>query len=65
MVVDYVFGHNEPVANFVAQLIPHCRRGFGPNVMTLGVVEGGLLTASQTPISRLLRQGDGGVLVQH
>ena len=43
--LDYVCGHNEPVAGFVAQLIPHCRRGFGPNVMTLGVVEGGLLIA--------------------
>jgi RimJ/RimL family protein N-acetyltransferase len=26
--LDYVYGHDEVVAQFVAQLIPHCRRGW-------------------------------------
>ena len=30
--LDYVYGQNEIVAPAVAQLIPHCRRGWGPNV---------------------------------
>jgi len=43
--LEYVYGQNEIVAPAVAQLIPHCRRGWGPNVMTIGVVEGGLMIA--------------------
>jgi hypothetical protein len=42
--LDYVFGHDEAVAAFVAQLIPECReRGFG-KCRAIGVVdETGLL----------------------
>jgi len=42
--LDYVFGHDEVVAAFVAQLIPECReRGFG-KCRAIGVVdETGLL----------------------
>ena len=37
--LDYIFGHDEAVANFVAQLIPECReRGFGA-CSTIGVVD--------------------------
>ena len=39
--LDYVYGQDEIVAPFVAQLIPHCRRGFGPNVKTIGVISDG------------------------
>ena len=34
----YLYGHDEIVAQFVAQLIPHCRRGFGPAAKTIGVL---------------------------
>lgn len=37
--LDYVYGHDQLVAQFVASLIPHCRRGFGPNVAAMGVIE--------------------------
>lgn len=37
--LDYVYGYDAIVADFVAQLIPHCRRGFGPNVKAIGVVD--------------------------
>ena len=43
--LDYVFGHDEIVANFVASLIPECRaRGFG-KCRAMGVVnsEGDLI----------------------
>ena len=43
--LEYAYGYNDVVAPFVAQLIPHCRSGFGPNVMTLGVIRDGLLIA--------------------
>jgi hypothetical protein len=36
---DYVYGHEEIIAPFVAELIPHCRRGFGVNIRTMGVVD--------------------------
>lgn len=36
---DYVYGHSEVIAPFVAELIPHCRRGFGPNIQTMGVID--------------------------
>ena len=37
--LDYVYGHDETVADFVAMLIPHCReRGFGA-CKTIGVVD--------------------------
>lgn len=43
--LDYVYDHDEIVADFVAALIPACRgRGFG-RCKTIGVVEGGLLIA--------------------
>ena len=45
MALGYVYGHDEAVSRFVASLIPHCRRGFGPHIKTMGVVEGGLLIA--------------------
>jgi hypothetical protein len=44
-VLDYIYGHDEIVANFVAQLIPECReRGFG-KCKAIGVIneEGHLL----------------------
>lgn len=37
--LDYVYGHDRIVSDFVAALIPHCRRGFGP-CKTIGVIEG-------------------------
>jgi hypothetical protein len=43
----YLYGHNETVAQFVAQLIPSCReRGFERNARAIGVLdEDGLLIA--------------------
>lgn len=38
--LQFVYGHDQIIAQFVASLIPHCRAGFGPNVMAIGVVEG-------------------------
>jgi hypothetical protein len=38
--LHYVYGHDALVADFVASLIPHCRRGFGPNVKAIGVIDG-------------------------
>lgn len=43
--LDYVYGHDEAVARFVAQLIPHCQRGFGPNIKAIGVIDGDHLIA--------------------
>jgi RimJ/RimL family protein N-acetyltransferase len=43
--LDYVYGYNEIVSQFVAGLIPHCRRGFGPNAVAMGVVKGDRLIA--------------------
>ena len=37
--LGYVYGHDETVAQFVAQLIPHCRRGFGANAKAIGVID--------------------------
>jgi hypothetical protein len=37
--LDYVYGHDQIVARFVADLIPHCHRGFGPNIKAMGVVD--------------------------
>ena len=37
--LDYVYGHDEVVAQCVAQLIPHCRRGFGSNAKAIGVID--------------------------
>lgn len=42
--LDYVYGHDEVVSDFVAALIPHCRRGFG-NARAIGVVDQGDLIA--------------------
>jgi RimJ/RimL family protein N-acetyltransferase len=44
-VLDYVYGHDEIVAKFVASLIPHCQRGFGPNIKAMGVIDDGKLIA--------------------
>jgi RimJ/RimL family protein N-acetyltransferase len=41
MMLDYVYGYDAIVADFVAQLVPHCRRGFGTNIKTIGVVDAG------------------------
>jgi hypothetical protein len=43
--LDYVYGHDELVSRFVASLIPHCRRGFGPNAKAIGIIEDGALIA--------------------
>lgn len=37
--LDYVYGHDQIVADFVARLIPHCHRGFGPHAKAMGVVD--------------------------
>jgi hypothetical protein len=43
--MDYIYGHDVAVADFVRQLIPSCRaRGFG-NCRTIGIVDGGMLIA--------------------
>jgi RimJ/RimL family protein N-acetyltransferase len=39
MMLDYIYGHDQAIANFVATLIPHCRRGFGPNCKAIGVID--------------------------
>ena len=36
---EYVYGQNKIVGDFVAGMIPHCWRGFGDNIKTLGVLE--------------------------
>jgi hypothetical protein len=41
MTRQYVYGHDQVVADFVAQLIPACHgRGFGPAAKALGVIDG-------------------------
>jgi hypothetical protein len=45
MSLEYVYGQNGIVSAFVARLIPHCARGFGFNIQTIGVVDGGDLIA--------------------
>ena len=43
--LDYVYGHDQAVADFVASMIPRCRtRGFGP-CKAIGVVDDGRLIA--------------------
>jgi len=37
--LDYVYGSDQVVANSVAQLIPHARRGFGKNCSAIGIIE--------------------------
>jgi hypothetical protein len=37
--LDYVYGYDEIVARFVADLIPHARRGFSPNAKAIGVID--------------------------
>ena len=37
--LGYVHGHDQEIAQFVASLIPHCHRGFGPNVKATGVID--------------------------
>lgn len=36
--LHYVYGHDKAIADFVAQMIPHCRYGFG-NCKTIGVID--------------------------
>lgn len=36
--LNYLYGHDHLVAHFVAQMIPHARRGFGPNIKAIGVL---------------------------
>ena len=44
--IDYVYGHDEIIAQFVAQLIPACRgRGLPPSSKAIGIVEDGALIA--------------------
>jgi hypothetical protein len=43
--LDYIYGHDQVVASFVAALIPTCHRGFGPNAKAIGVIEDGNLIA--------------------
>jgi hypothetical protein len=45
MPIEYAYGYDQAVASFVAKLIPHCRRGFGPNARAIGIVEGQELIA--------------------
>ena len=39
MKLDYVYGYDGLVSAFVARLIPHCQRGFGHNISTIGIIE--------------------------
>jgi hypothetical protein len=44
--LDYVYGHDAIVADFVAQLIPRCReRGFPATAKAIGIIEDGALIA--------------------
>jgi hypothetical protein len=43
--LNYVYGYDQIVSRFVAALIPHCRRGFGPNARAIGVIQDGKLIA--------------------
>jgi len=44
--LDYVYGHDAIVADFVAQLIPSCReRGFPPESKAIGVIRDSSLVA--------------------
>jgi hypothetical protein len=43
--LGYVYGQDQPVARFVADMIPHCRRGFGENIKAIGVIDGDRLIA--------------------
>jgi hypothetical protein len=38
--LNYVYGYDQIVSRFVAALIPHCRRGFGPHAKAIGVLDG-------------------------
>jgi len=41
MTLRYLYGYDTLVSQFVASLIPHCRRGFAPTAKTIGVVDEG------------------------
>jgi hypothetical protein len=43
--LSYVYNPEAAIANFVAELVPHCHRGFGSNIRTIGVVDHGQLIA--------------------
>jgi len=45
MSLGYVYGHDGVVSAFVARLIPHCHRGFGFNIKTIGIIDQGDLVA--------------------
>ena|SRR4249920_435396 len=45
MSLEYVYGHDGVVSAFVARLIPHCSRGFGFNIKTIGIIDQGDLIA--------------------
>jgi hypothetical protein len=45
MTLEYVYGYDGIVSAFVARLIPHCQRGFGFNIKTIGVIDDGDLIA--------------------
>jgi RimJ/RimL family protein N-acetyltransferase len=40
MMLNYLYGQDAVVAQFVADLIPHARRGFSPNAKAIGVLNG-------------------------
>jgi RimJ/RimL family protein N-acetyltransferase len=45
MTLRYVYGYDTLVAQFVAEMIPHCRRGFGPCAAIGAIDEQGRLIA--------------------
>jgi hypothetical protein len=43
--LTYLYGADKLIADFVAQMIPHCRRGFGSDARSIGVMKNGNLIA--------------------
>jgi hypothetical protein len=43
-VIEFLYGQDAAVAQFVASLVPHCHRGFG-KAKTIGIVRAGELVA--------------------
>jgi len=59
--LDYVYGHDEVVSRFVADLIPHMGgRGFAPNAKAIGVIDeegrliGGLVYHNYEPAAAII-----------
>jgi hypothetical protein len=57
----YLYGHDEAVAHFVAQLIPSCRvRGFERNAKSIGIIDdnglliAGLVYHNYDPVSEII-----------